>query len=181
VHRWVEECNVPMVPRFDGLAMADVIASLAGMEQREGYVVQFHSGDMVKMKCPWYLRLHKAITFLRERDIAALALSETLDDVKGALAEMAIDLQPVLEIEQRLMTNLLTIQNEIDSVYESNKHLERKEFALRHKSHVYFGLIMQRYGGREVLLVDWYSKNRLREDFSLRQLVNDTVAEALDG
>jgi hypothetical protein len=32
-----------------------------------------------------------------------------------------------------------------------------------------------------VLLVDWYSKNRLREDFSLRQLVNDTVAEALDG
>jgi hypothetical protein len=30
-------------------------------------------------------------------------------------------------------------------------------------------------------LLDWYGRNRLKEDFSLRALVSDAIAEEMDG
>ena len=44
-----------------------------------------------------------------------------------------------------------------------------------------FGLLMQRYIGKDVPLVDWYMRARLKDDFSLRELGNETLADALDG
>lgn len=181
VHELIRRYNVPMAPRFDGLGLPDLFASLEGMHDREGYVIQFANGDMVKVKCPWYLRLHRSLTHLRERDIAVLALNEELDDVKGALAEAGVDLAGVNEVEARLKNSLACVLDEVERVYETGRRLDRKEFAIAHREHPLFGLIMSRYQGKELCLQEWYQRNRLKEEFSLRVLANETLAEALDG
>jgi RNA ligase len=181
VHDWIADHGVPLVHRFDGLSLHGAIESLAAMEGSEGYVIQFKSGDMVKVKCPWYLRIHRSLTFLRERDIAWLALNEELDDVKGALVEAGIDLAGVNEVEARLKGILSTLLDEIDSIYQKSRDLDRKSFAIANKDHPLFGLAMQRYLGKEVMLLEWYGRTRLKDEFTLRVLAGDTLADALEG
>jgi RNA ligase len=158
-----------------------LLMSLEAMQQQEGYVIQFKNGDMVKLKCPWYVRLHRSITFLRERDIAVLALNEELDDVKGALKDAGIDLTAVNEVESRLKTKLLGYEAQIEQVYAQDKELERKDFAIKHKSNPLFGMFMARYLGKEVPLVEWYGRNQLKDDFNLRVLADGALAEAMEG
>lgn len=181
VHTLIGQYSVPMVPRYDGMTVAQVLESLATMEGREGYVIQFRNGDMTKVKCPWYVRLHRSISFLRERDIARLALEEELDDVKGALVEAGVTLTAVEEVEARLKTILAGLMDEIDAIYNAGHHLDRKDFAMANKGHPLFGLAMQRYQGKDVPLLDWYERNRMKDDFGLRTRASDTLAEAMEG
>lgn len=181
IHAMVEKHGVPVAPRYDGLSLSQVLGTLESMNEQEGYVLQFANGDMVKLKCPWYLRLHRSITFLRERDIAVAALNEVLDDVKGALAEAGVDLAPVLEVESRVKKRMLELTDEIETIVNQSRHLERKDFALKHKGHPLFGLLMVQYLGKELDLKDWFLKNRLREEFSLRVLADGALAEAMEG
>lgn len=181
IHDLIADHAVPLAPRFDGLSLENALASLENMEGREGYVIQFKNGDMLKVKCPWYLRLHHSITFLRERDIAWLAINEELDDVKGALVEAGIDLSGVDEVEARLKGILSSLLDEIETVYAGCKDMDRKSFALANKAHPLFGMLMQRYLGKEVPLLEWYGRNRLKDDFGLRVLANDVLAEAMEG
>ncbi|MBN3968486.1 2'-5' RNA ligase [Pseudomonas gregormendelii] len=178
IHALIDRFNVPMVARFDGLSLSHAMNSLDLMQGQEGYVIQFKNGDMVKLKCPWYQRLHNSVSMMRERDIARLALNEELDDVKGALGEVGIDLKGVNEVESRLKNILSAIMDEVDEIYEKGRHLCRKGFAIANNGHPLFGLAMQRYQGKEVTLIEWYSRSRLKQDFGFRNLGNGALTEA---
>ena len=181
VHAWIDEFGVPVAPVYTQMDLPQALESLQSMRDMEGYVIQLKSGEMVKLKCPWYLRLHRSITFLRERDIAELALSEGLDDVKAALTEAGIDLSAVDGVESRLKSILEGLMDQVEGGYEAHKLLDRKAFAIALKDHELFGLMMQMYLGREVDIKDWYRKARLRNDFSLRVLADGALAEAMEG
>lgn len=172
--------EVPIVPEYTGISIQGILSSLETMKDMEGYVIQFKNGDMVKIKCPWYVHLHRSITFLRERDIARLALHEELDDVKGALREAGIDLQPVEEVETRLKGILTGIMDQVERMYCSGAEMSRKDFAIQFKEHPLFSLAMLRFTGRDLNLVEWYEKKRLNEEFSLRVLAEGAVAEAIE-
>jgi RNA ligase len=176
----IDQWNVPVVKRHK-MMMEQVIESLEKMEYAEGYVVQFYEGDMVKMKCPWYTRLHRSITFLRERDIAVLAVNEQLDEMKQHMREVGIPLEKVEAVEARLKGILLGIQSEIEALYEGDKHLDKKSFAMKNSKHPLFGLAMNRYNGVEFNLNEWYAKKKLKEDFGLTSLLEGAQAEAVEG
>jgi RNA ligase len=173
--------GVELAPRHALHDLETIVASLDDMREREGYVLQFADGDMVKLKCPWYQRLHRSITFLRERDIAQAALAEELDDIKASLAEADVDLEPVNAVEARLKSRLLALVDEVEAVLSQDRHLGRKDFALRHQNHPLFGLLMAGYLGKEIPYADWYAKNRLKAEFGLEVLVSGALAEALEG
>ncbi len=181
VHGLVREFGVPCVPVYTGMSVAQVLASLDGMTEQEGYVLQFANGDMVKLKCPWYSRLHRSITFLRERDIALSALNEELDDLKAVLAEAGVDLAPVDEVERRLKASLVAILDDIETAMRAAGDMDRKSFALAHNGHPLFGLLMAQFQGRDVDVKEWFRKNRLKEEFSLRVLADGALADALEG
>lgn len=181
IHSLIAKHNVHTVRKFEGLTLSQMLDSLANMTDQEGYVVQFKNGDMVKIKCPWYLRFHRSITFLRERDIAVLSLHEELDDVKATLTEAGIDLSEVEGVETRLKSILSDYLNEIESIYALDSTMIRKDFAIKYSSHKLFGMLMGRYLGKEVLLADWYEKNHLKADFSLRVLASGALADAIEG
>lgn len=181
IHNLVEKHAIPRARVFNNLTLAGALDQLETKEDFEGYVFQFLDGTMVKAKCAWYRRLHRSITFLRERNIAELALNEELDDVKGSLIEAGIDLAAVLEVETRLKNILVGITDEVEAIYAADAALDRKSYAIKNREHPYFGMLMSRYIGRDIELKDWYTKHRLREDFGLRQLTNEAQAEAIDG
>ncbi len=177
--RVIEDSGIPVVHSFE-LSLQEAIDSLETMTECEGYVVQFSNGDMCKLKSAWYRRLHRSITFLRERNIAELALTEQLDDVKAALVEAGVDLTAVLEVETRVKDALVAISEQLEHAYEADKTLDRKSYAIKHTGHPLFGLLMSRYIGKDLDIPEWYRKHRLRDEFSLRVLANDAQAEAIE-
>lgn len=181
IHDLVAEYEVPRARTFNNLTLAGALDQLETLQEFEGYVFQFLDGAMVKAKCAWYRRLHRSITFLRERNIAELALNEELDDVKGSLIEAGVDLAAVLAVESRLKDILVKITDEVDAIWSADKALDRKTYAIKNREHPYFGMLMSRYIGRDIELKDWYTKHRLRGDFSLNTLANTAQAEAIEG
>lgn len=179
IHRLILEYQIPVVQSFN-ISLAEVMESLENMKGLEGYVIQFNNGDMVKIKCPWYARLHRSISFSRERDIAMLCINGEIDDVKGQLVELGIDLAGVNEVEARLKEILTKIFDEVEEIYKNGMHLDRKSFAIANKENPLFGFAMNRYLGKEVSLLEWYGRNRLKDDFGLKSLLSDALAEELE-
>jgi RNA ligase len=87
-----ENYNIPVVRTWDiGLemdnkTMKSFIGYVRDLEDREGFVVRFSDGHMIKLKCDWYVQIHKAKeAILQDRNIVELILDDKLDDIKAHL------------------------------------------------------------------------------------------------
>ena len=175
-HGWLKDLNIPLVRnrKNEFMNTQAILDSLAHMKEAEGYVIQFSDGDMVKVKCPWYIWLHHKVTFLRERDIARMALYSDLDDIKEALLESGIDLGPVLAVETRVKNRINDIMDRVDNAVENGKHLSIKDFALQNKNTPYFGLIMAKRNNKQLDFPLFFERNCLKEEFSSAILADIT-------
>lgn len=167
----------------DGLELLETISKgndslMNTVENKEGWVVQFSNGEMIKIKTKWYLDRHKAMTMLRHRDIAEMVLDECLDDLKSKLVGDGIDISEIEEIENRVVNEIDDIIRVVEDAYVKNRYLPRKEFAILLKEHKFFGLMMQRYTEREPDYKGFYKKHYLSERFDLTRLnFKDSIAE----
>lgn len=144
--------------------LMDYVQDLEGVE---GFVLQFLNGDMVKLKTPWYMEMHDAISYNRERDIAKMVLNETIDDHKSYLRELGYSLDRVEEIESTIVNDLIAIEYEVNRVIKEYGHLNQKDFAVKFKdSHKLFSLLMKAFNGKEPDYKEYYRKNFL-DEFSL--------------
>lgn len=139
-------------------------------ENVEGWIFQFADGEMVKLKTEWYLKRHRAMTFLRERDIAQLVLDEGLDDLKSLLVSEGVNIDEILKIEARVLHDLREVAMSVDMIYEEDKGMARKDFAIKHTGHKHFGLLMAKFVGKEPSFKDYFERNLLKDNYSLRQL-----------
>ncbi len=91
-----------MVPQYGSVDgnLSDYIARAREMQGREGDIIRFSDGHMVKVKNDWYVRIHKTKDLIRsERNIADIIVNEQLDDVIPLLD--TADLVTVRAYEQR--------------------------------------------------------------------------------
>lgn len=178
LERLSAEYDIPMVD-FVPIFPADMIQTLVDTtEDMEGWVIQFDNGDMVKLKTKWYMDRHHAMTFLRIRDIARMVVDESLDDLKAKLVGDGIDITQINEIEEKVVREIDYIIERVETAYEANKQLDRKEFAILMKGHPLFGLLMQKFSGKEPDYKGFFAKTKLDEMFDLTQLnLTDSVAE----
>jgi RNA ligase len=178
--------NVPFVDhRDDVLEMLQADPKGAAMKLHEetdsieGWVIQFKNGDMVKLKTKWYMDRHHAMTFLRVRDIARMVVNESLDDLKAKLVGDGIDIGQILEIETRVVSEVKKIEAEINALFATTVGLDRKTVAMTNQGHQYFGMLMQKFSGREPDVMAYFEKTMLDSMFDLTQLnLVDSVAEA---
>lgn len=79
--------NIPVVRAFEPQTdMKAFIEYTRDLEDLEGFVVRFDDGHMLKLKCHWYIQIHKAKeAILQDRNIVELILDEKLDDIKAHL------------------------------------------------------------------------------------------------
>jgi len=151
------------------------------LENIEGWIVQLDDGEMIKVKTDWYLRRHRAMTFLRPRDIAAMVIAQELDDLKALMVGDGIDILPLLEVEQRVLSDIRGLEGAVKLIApEEDYKMDRKEFVFkyREKAGSLFGMLMQRYSGKEPNYVEFFEKHMLKL-YSLHQLnLVPSVAEA---
>ena len=58
------------------------------LKDEEGYIIRFDDGHMVKVKCSWYLQLHRMLDSVKqEKDVIQLILDDRLDDAKSLFPE----------------------------------------------------------------------------------------------
>lgn len=105
---------VPMYGSVDG-GLAEYIERARQQQGREGDIIRFADGQMLKIKNDWYVRIHKTKDLIRaERNIADLIVNEQLDDVLPLLD--ATDLKTVREYEIRFDAALENVMQRLEGL-----------------------------------------------------------------
>lgn len=128
--------NIPVVRRFEPQTdMKAFLEYVRDLEDLEGFVVRFDDGHMLKLKCHWYLQIHKAKeAILQDRNIVELILEEHLDDVKAHLP--AEDRDRLTEFESDFNKQINFITNSIFVHMHGVAGFDRKTFAVEHSHKV---------------------------------------------
>jgi len=149
--------------------ITSLLQDLPTEENKEGYIVQFKNGDMVKLKTPWYMNLHHSVTFTRERDIARMVVEESVDDFKAYLTSIGESHDKVNAIEKRVSDQIYWTREAVeDAVKRLNEPgLERKDFVARAQqdplAKKYFGLVMREFTGQDPGYNHYFMQNHLQE------------------
>lgn len=123
--------NIPVVRAFEPQTdMKAFLEYVRDLEDLEGFVVRFDDGHMLKLKCHWYIQIHKAKeAILQDRNIVELILEEHLDDVKAHLPAEDRDRLTQFEsdINKAINISVSDIRIELDSLIRNG--VDRKTFA----------------------------------------------------
>lgn len=127
----------------DLLKVKDII------EGKEGWIVQFENGKMVKLKTKWYLNLHGLYTneINRENDIIRMIIEETIDDVISELNDpiKSKEVEEIIEIVNKYIVNVsISIDNLVNN-FNGNK----KDFALKYSKNEFFPLAIGVIQGKD--------------------------------
>lgn len=124
--------DIPFVCQFEPQTdMKAFLEYVRDLEDLEGFVVRFDDGHMLKLKCHWYIQIHKAKeAILQDRNIVELILEEHLDDVKSHLP--AEDRDRLTQFESDFNKHIANIvQSVCNIMYDlTDRDLDRKTFAL---------------------------------------------------
>ena len=134
MEREAANAHIPIVRAFEMHKEMDMKAFLEyvrDLEDLEGFVVRFDDGHMLKLKCHWYIQIHKAKeAILQDRNIVELILEEHLDDVKAHLPAEDRDRLTQFEsdINKAINISVSDIRIELDSLIRNG--VDRKTFAM---------------------------------------------------
>jgi T4 RnlA family RNA ligase len=128
-----KSCPFSTVPRYGSVEgnLADYISRQRGAEGREGDIIRFADGHMVKVKNDWYVRIHKTVDrIVFDRNIVALILNEEMDDVMPMLP--VIQANRVRNFEVRFAERLHAVVEIYDRYWNTvvASGLDRKRYAL---------------------------------------------------
>ena len=134
-----ESYRIPVVRTWDiGLhmdnkTMSSFVNYVRDLEDVEGFVVRFSDGHMLKLKCDWYVQIHKAKEkILQDRNIVELILDEKLDDVKAHLPQEDRDRLSQFESQFNLAVADVVYHLANDLSWIREDVIDRKTFALEH-------------------------------------------------
>ena len=111
--------------------LSSFVTFVRDLEDIEGFVVRFSDGHMLKLKCDWYVQIHKAKEkILQDRNIVELILDNKLDDVKAHLPQEDRDRLTVFE--NAFNTAVADkVQHVLDIMWMlDDNNIDRKTFAI---------------------------------------------------
>jgi len=109
-----KSCPFPTVPQYGSLELGlnDYMDIARKQENREGDIIRFADGHMVKIKNDWYVRIHKCMDRIRfDRNIVDLIINEEVDDIVPLLPEKEI--AKVRDFEIRFWTAFKQKENRL--------------------------------------------------------------------
>ena len=87
-----------------------------------------------------------------QRRLYEAVVYETIDDVRAQFWDDEVALQIIEDMEEKVRPIYNNMVALVEDFYEANKHLERKDYAIKGQKEcgkLYFGLAMGKYLGRE--------------------------------
>lgn len=140
---WVEEFE------YEG-TLFESIMSLTGTE---GAVALTKTGVYFKMKCPWYLALHRNKDNVQNtRALIELILSEQIDDLKVLFTDDQAVLDKINAYEKSISSVYNHTCSVVESFHDRNKDLSQKDYAIAAKAEYsdwVFNIQMSRFVGRD--------------------------------
>lgn len=123
------EYNIPVVQEYTGFADGYLPLHVACDDEKEGCVVRFDSGAMVKIKSEIYVRKHKSKELTETvKGVVQLLVDGTLDDVIPQLEESIVC--RINDYERAFFDRLGQLHEGLRHILSGTKHMEQKEFAL---------------------------------------------------
>lgn len=168
------EWNIPVVRQFEPQTdMKAFLEYVHDLEDLEGFVVRFDDGHMLKLKCHWYLQIHKAKeAILQDRNIVELILEEHLDDIKAHLPAEDRDRLTLFESNFNAMLALGAASISSTMFLIRNSNTERKDFALNHAN--YYDQFTRAVSFR--IWDDYSNENTLRV---MREMVRNNLTKTV--
>lgn len=141
---WVEQFE------YEG-SLKDAIENLSGAE---GVVAITANGVPFKLKCPWYLSLHRnKDSVSNSKALIELVLMEKTDDLKVLFVGDTHVTNKIVAYEESISNVYNKTVRMVEFFHETWKHLDRKHYALQAqefwKDHWGFGVQMLIMQGRE--------------------------------
>lgn len=129
------ELDIPVVRAFEPQEdMKNFQDYVRDQEELEGYVIRFADGHMLKLKCHWYIQIHKAKeAILWDRHVVNMIIRTELDDVKAHLLEE--DRNRLIVFENKIVGHIDRLADELLDLcdyYREDLKVDRKEFALKY-------------------------------------------------
>ena len=121
------------VPRYGSVEgnITDYIARQREAEDREGDIIRFADGHMLKVKNDWYVRIHKTmdrITF--DRNIVDLIINEEVDDVLPMLPQAQAD--RIRDFERHFWASFEGTEQRLRVLFsDAKEHGDRKSIAIQ--------------------------------------------------
>lgn len=101
------------------------------MKNKEGVVVSFENGEMIKVKTKQYVNIHKAKDQINDdKFIIKNILNNTIDDILGLFDKNSKEYISLYEKIEKFNKNFINFFEKISYVYEKAKIVNRKDFAL---------------------------------------------------
>lgn len=129
------------------------------VEGKEGWIVQFENGKMLKLKTKWYCDLHGLFTqeLNRENTLISLIVDEKIDDIIAQLGEdegekrKEVDkLADIINMEIiRVTAEVDKLLNDWDTDSNSSEFYRKKHFALKYSKNHYFPIAIGVINGKD--------------------------------
>jgi RNA ligase len=136
--------------------MEHLIAETRAAEGIEGWIIRFDTGQMVKVKGDWYVRIHKTKDALvHEKNVVELLVNEQLDDVKAFMLDD--DRRRIEAFETDFWQGVSQVVRGYEQYYDTvvAQGLDRKRFALEWMPTIKAqdphapGIVFGRFDGRD--------------------------------
>jgi RNA ligase len=159
----------------------EFVTSIPLMQNIEGFVAKLEDGTWIKIKTNWYLSLHRAKDSINSpRRLFEAVLDDGIDDLRSLFFNDASLIKKIDEMQQRVDHLYNHLVATVESFYEKNKHLDRKEYAIlgqKELNHMYFGLAMNLYLKKQpeykLFLKKHHKDFGIKDDVSLEQNHDD--------
>jgi T4 RnlA family RNA ligase len=130
--------SIKIAPFEDDHTLDDLIEKSKTEAEKEGWIVQFDNGHMVKIKTDWYFQRHGLLTndIYREHIIIGYILDDVIDDILGQIPEdekeAHLRIQKIISIVKRALNKKVV---EIESAYNDfvKSGSDKKDYALNHR------------------------------------------------
>jgi len=166
INEYKNRLNGVKIAKFENLTLDEMMEFAKTIEYKEGWVVQFENGLLVKIKTEWYFRMHTLLTnnISRENKIIGYILDETIDDVISQLPENNDELERINSITEIVRKAINDKIKSINSVYDlylkGDSENLAKSFALNYPKNKEFSNVFNLVKGANVydIAVEWLMK-----------------------
>ena len=133
----------------EGKTLEDLVNLKNVTEGKEGWIIQFENGKMIKLKTQWYIDRHRLFTedLNRENTLIGLIVDETIDDVLAQIEEPTkkAEIERTIEIVNK---EIARMAHQVDELMLNYKG-DRKDFAIKFNKHTMFPIAMGIISGKD--------------------------------
>ena len=152
---WLDKINPKYINNTvdtQGLDLVEFVNQIPDMVGIEGFVVRLKSGQSIKIKTKWYMSLHHTKDSINNpRRLFESVIDEGVDDLRAMFYDDPVAMDMINNMQTKVDHLYNHMVNSVESFYNENKHLERKNFAIKAQQeidHLYFSLVMSLYLGQ---------------------------------